>query len=292
MANRVAISSSVRKGIQLSFPRLPKSLRQLSATAEGNGALPPLKFYQYQICPFCNKVKAFLSYAGITYEPVEVNPLTKDELKPWSGDYLKVPIAKIGDEQINGSDEIIQKLLKDSHLTNKLETRWSRSSDNQDGSAMTMDDFALNDEVQKWTQFSNEQLAPILYPNICRSLAESYAAFGYVSEISSFTLTQKFMIRSIGSLAMYFAASRIKSKRNITNEREALHSVLSDWEKDALDMGSKNFSSGLSQPSLGDIAMFGTLYSVQGLDAHTDAIKGRGGVIQRWYEQMHREVRG
>ena len=44
---------------------------------------PSLILYQYQICPFCNKTKAFLDYVAIPYKIVEVNPLTKAELKPW-----------------------------------------------------------------------------------------------------------------------------------------------------------------------------------------------------------------
>ena len=37
--------------------------------------------YQYRICPFCNKVKALLHYAGMEYKAVEVNPLTKAEIQ-------------------------------------------------------------------------------------------------------------------------------------------------------------------------------------------------------------------
>jgi hypothetical protein len=44
---------------------------------------PSVMLYQYAICPFCNKAKALLAYAGIDYDAVEVNPLTKAELKPW-----------------------------------------------------------------------------------------------------------------------------------------------------------------------------------------------------------------
>lgn len=36
--------------------------------------------------------------------------------------------------------------------------------------------------------------------------------------------------------------------------------------------------------------MFGTLVSVQGLEAHVDAVVNRGGVIHGWYERMHDEV--
>jgi microsomal prostaglandin-E synthase 2 len=40
-----------------------------------------VRLYQYAICPFCNKTKAVMDYAQVPYEAVEVNPLTKAELK-------------------------------------------------------------------------------------------------------------------------------------------------------------------------------------------------------------------
>ena len=45
------------------------------------------------------------------YETVEVNPLNKREIKPWSGDYRKVPIAMVDGEQINDSPVITSRLL-------------------------------------------------------------------------------------------------------------------------------------------------------------------------------------
>jgi len=285
MMNRFVITPSTRNGFHLSSLRLPFLYRLISTNLIDCNDSPPVTLYQYKICPFCNKAKALLSYVGVPYEPVEVNPLTKAELKPWSGDYLKVPIIKLDDEQINGSDEIIQSLLKNPFVKKKLEEKWFRTS-----STMTMERFAFSDEVKKWSRFANNELAPILYPNICRSLAESYSAFGYVNDVSSFSLTNRFLIRSIGSLAMFFAASKIKSKRKMTNEREALLFAISEWEKYGLKSGSKIFLSGLSQPNLGDIVMFGTLFSIQGLDTHTEVIEHRGGVVQKWYERMQIEV--
>ena len=45
---------------------------------------PELVLYQYKICPFCNISKSFLSFANVDYKAVEVNPLTKSEIK-WYG---------------------------------------------------------------------------------------------------------------------------------------------------------------------------------------------------------------
>ena len=49
-----------------------------------------LTLYQYQTCPFCCKVRAFLDYYGISYDLIEVNPVIRKEVK-WST-YKKVPV--------------------------------------------------------------------------------------------------------------------------------------------------------------------------------------------------------
>jgi microsomal prostaglandin-E synthase 2 len=52
-----------------------------------------LRLYQYQTCPYCCKVRAMLDYYGFSYEVVEVNPVTRSQLK-FSKDYKKVPVLK------------------------------------------------------------------------------------------------------------------------------------------------------------------------------------------------------
>ena len=64
-----------------------------------------------QICPYCNKVKALLDLHRVPYETTEVNPLTKREIKEWSGGYRKVPIAVLAGEQVNDSAVIATTLM-------------------------------------------------------------------------------------------------------------------------------------------------------------------------------------
>jgi len=269
------------------FVSSPKALASTSGNKDTQ--LPSITLYQYQICPFCNITKALLGYADIEHEVVEVNPLTKSELKPWSEKYLKVPIAKINGDQINGSEEIMNYLLDQNYVINKLQNQWSIPNE-EDEKTMSLATFQSSESAQKWNQFARENLAKLLYPNICRSLPESYKAFGYVQHVHSFSTMQKFSIRSIGSLAMYFAASKIKSKLNISDERAALHTALKQWEEEALNNGTKQFASGRDVPDLGDIAVFGTLYSVKGLPAHDEIIgyddNGDHLVLKDWYARM------
>ena len=69
--------------------RLRRTGRRLFSAGDSK----PLKLFQYQICPFCNIVKSTLDYTKVPYETIEVNPLTKAEIKsePLSGEYKKVP---------------------------------------------------------------------------------------------------------------------------------------------------------------------------------------------------------
>jgi microsomal prostaglandin-E synthase 2 len=76
---------------------------------------------------------------------------------------------------------------------------------------MDMEDFT-GKESKRWQDFCNEQLAPLLYPNMCRTWSDSYTAFGYINNHPQFSWLQKVSIRYLGSLAMYLAASRVKSK--------------------------------------------------------------------------------
>ena len=187
-----------------------------TSTQEENNELA-LKLYQYQICPFCNKVKALLDYSNINYSIAEVNPLTKSELK-FSGDYKKVPIAEINGQQVNGSDEILEYLLQEPIFCEKIKEKWikeevaidpvERNIPNYDMDFLIFD----NNDTTEWSNWASDELASVLYPNLCGTLSDSYKAFSYVDDVQHFSSVQKTMIRTVGSFAMYMAASKIKSK--------------------------------------------------------------------------------
>ena len=59
--------------------RAPAFSRVFSSTAAA--AKLDVKLYQYEICPFCCKVKAYLDWKGIPYNTKDVNPLSKAEIK-------------------------------------------------------------------------------------------------------------------------------------------------------------------------------------------------------------------
>lgn len=169
---------------------------------DGGDAKPlTIQLYQYAICPFCNRVKALLDYAGVDYQTVEVNPLTKAEIKPWKTEHTKVPIAIIQTDDKTvaakpffGSDVIVQGLLEYPFIQSCLWERWQ-------GSTMTLEDFQHGPAVAHWTDFAANDLATLLYPNMCRTWGDSYRAFDYVHKnTSTFGPLQRVMIQSVGSL--------------------------------------------------------------------------------------------
>ena len=113
-----------------------------------------------------------------------------------------MPIATFDEQVWKGSDLITQGVLSLDVTKDNLEKKWQ-------GTDMTMADFC-NDK-SNWISFTNDKLAALLYPNICRTLADSYAASEYVNQVDSFGWFQKQSIRAIGSLAMFMAASKVKS---------------------------------------------------------------------------------
>lgn len=205
-----------------------------------------------------------MDFSQTPYHAIEVNPLNKKELK-WSKDYKKVPIASLEGDVIHGSVEIVESLLS-MHKIDK--TLWPPSK-----------------ETEKWTKYALDDLAPLLYPNLCNTLSNSYQAFGYVHGVDTFSMIEKYSIQSIGSLAMYFAASKIKKKRGIDDVEEALREALVCLEE-TLEGGSPFLNpASTAEPDLGDLFVFGVLRGLEGLPVH-DKIMTEFESISRWYQSM------
>ena len=80
------------------------------------------------------------------------------------------------------------------------------------------------------------------------------------------------------------------AKRGITDEKLALQEALTTWKSDALENGSKLYESGMDHPSMGDVAVFGTLWSVEGLSSSHSSIMENDDVLREWYQRMKQQV--
>jgi microsomal prostaglandin-E synthase 2 len=228
-----------------------------------------ITLYQYKICPFCCKVKAVLDYYKIPYETMDVNPLTKAEIK-FSADYRKVPIARIGEEVVIDSSVIVGKimeLLRAAHVAPGKEL-----------------DAFFSPEATRWAEWADMELAVLLFPNITRTFGESYQAFSYVRDVPHFSMLDKISNQWIGATAMWAAQGKIKKKYNITDERAALFAALEDWSS---EVGDKPFLSG-NTPNVGDLCVYACIRAIEGLDAHKDLLANTG--IGPWYTRVEHAI--
>ncbi|KAJ6672691.1 MICROSOMAL PROSTAGLANDIN E SYNTHASE-2 [Salix viminalis] len=223
--------------------------------------------YQYEACPFCNKVKAYLDYYDIPYKVVEVNPISKKEIK-WS-DYKKVPILMVDGEQLVDSSAIIDKLGNKIHGKEIVES----ASDKDD-----------DDEEIKWRRWVDSHLVHVLSPNIYRNTSEALESFDYITSNGNFSFAEKITVKYAGAAAMYFVSKKLKKKYNITDERAALYEAAETWV-DALN--GREFLGG-SKPNLADIAVFGVLRPIRYLRSGRDMVEQTR--IGDWYTRMENAV--
>ena len=242
-----------------------KPLSGVAAAAVGaSQSIGPVRVYQYAICPFCNKVKSLLDLYQVPYETVDVNPLTKQEVKAWSGGYRKVPISLFGDEQVNDSPVIATRIM------DELEAAGTISKTD---AARFRSPAAL-----KWAEWSDKEFAVLLFPNITRNFGEAYEAFGYVHEVPHFSIVDKWSNQFVGAFAMWMAQGKIKKKYGIEDERAAVYAALARWVDEAV--GSKPFAGGAS-PDFADVCVFGCLNAIDRTTAFGEIMAETA--VKPWY---------
>ena len=229
--------------------------------------------YQYEVCPFCNKARAFLDLYGVPYKAVEVDPLNKTEIK-WSKDYKKVPIVTVGDEQYNDSTHIITQLAE------RLPTPKTMAPRSKGLFGAPQSFF---DEEERWRQWVDKWLVHVITINIYRTLGESYQAFEYITKAGNFPFYTREAARHTGALFMYGLTGRIKKRHNIEAEpRAALYACGQEW-KGAL--AGRAFHGGNAGPDLADVSVFGVLRAIKGMDAHTDLMR-EVPEVSAWFDRM------
>eukprot|EP00118_Oscarella_pearsei_P007049 m.33305 g.33305 ORF g.33305 m.33305 type:complete len:266 (+) comp31799_c0_seq5:129-926(+) len=181
-----------------------------------------IKLYQYQTCPFCCKVRAFLDYQGIPYEKVEVNPLFKKELKFVTT--KKIPLAVVQGTQIHESSLIISILKSWSLGSRSLEETMAcypeiRSKDKKGQEqveygnkyevmlASTENSDARREEV-KWRMWVDDKLIHALAPNIYRTFGDAVKSFQYISSVGNFGTVERYAAQVFGISWMMTSVSR------------------------------------------------------------------------------------
>ncbi|KAG9404323.1 Prostaglandin E synthase 2 [Aphanomyces cochlioides] len=229
-----------------------------SATTLSRAApeVPQVTLYQYEPCPYCCKTKAVLDFLNVPYNIVEVNPVTKKELKAIT-DYNKVPVAVIDDEVVPNSSDIIARLQSTA------------------GSSL-----GIAPVDKEWSEWIDMKLVILMPPNIYRTIPEALQAFEYCLTEGNFTAWERRVSLYTGAAAMYFISKRLKKKYGFDDARLALYDVTQYW----LDaMGEKPFLGG-DQPNLTDVSVFGVYRSIVGLDTFDDLMDNTK--LQPWFDRM------
>ena len=263
----------------------------------GKGLPKRITLYQYEVCPFCCKVKAFLDYNRIPYRVVEVNPLTKGELK-WS-EYKKVPVVVLDDiEQVNDSSVIISRLASELEAERKpgaekersqggwwsigLGGRKPSSSKAYGSGDPSPQGRAMREEEAAWRRWVDEKFVKVITVNIYRNAKESFQTFDYITEHGNFGWVQRQAARVVGATMMWSLSNRLKKKYNVEGDvREALYQCAEEWI-DAV--GPNRPFMGGKTPNLADLAVFGVIRSVVGTDTFMDLQHNTA--IGPWYERM------
>jgi len=226
--------------------------------------------YQYDVCPFCNKVKAFLDYHDVPYDVVEVNPLTKNEIK-FSKDYRKVPIVTIGNEQLNDSSAIMMELTK------RID-----SNGGNNGLKIQGKTKAYEENERTWLKWVDERFVHVLTPNIYRTWNEAVRSFDYITKRGNFGFIERESARWVGAASMYVIAHRVLKKRHgIVDERADLYLEVNKFINEGV--GKQKFCGG-NAPNNADIAMFGVLRAVKTFETFQDVMANTA--CAPWYERM------
>lgn len=283
MASTMEADASAAPAENTTSDENPYSLKHFKAL----GKLPDsITLYQYEVCPFCCKVKAFLDLHKLPYRVVEVDPLGKSELK-WS-EYKKVPVVLLdGSAQLNNSSSIISQLyleLNASESPSSQAKTWSVfSSKNNNGSRSTTPDASMVRE--EWRRWVDEKFVRAITVNIYRTANESFQTFDYITTHGNFGWAQRQAARIVGATMMWSLSNRLKKKYGIEGDvRQALYALAEEW---AQGLNGQPFMGG-DAPSLADIEAFGVIRSITGTDTFHDLQHNTS--ISPWYERMMKEV--
>ena len=229
---------------------------------------PIITLYQFQLCPFCHKVRAALDLKGLAYREVEVAPGSKRELPPLpEGAPKKVPVIQIGEEVIWDSTTILMRLdaLTPSARRALLPAEGA-------GRAAVM-------ELEEWI---DAHLIPSLPTVIYDTWANAMRAAQITARESNFTLMQSLKVRVGGSLIMRLIAKRILKRAGRTDGHAWVAECLDSMEE---RLAGAEFLVGQTL-SVADAALHGALRCVEEFPVF-EQVRARPR-LSAWYQSVAR----
>jgi microsomal prostaglandin-E synthase 2 len=228
---------------------------------------PDITLYQFQLCPFCHKVRAALELKGLSYRSVEVAPGNKKELPaelPAEAP-RKVPVMRVGEQLLWDSTEIlrsIDRLAEGALLLSELEGGQH------------------SDEALQFEDWVDDELMPALPTVIYDTWGNAMRAAQITARESNFGAWDAFKVRVGGSLIMKLIVKRILKRKGRSDGHSWLAECLSFAEA---QLGDQDFVTG-PRPTIADAALHGAFKCVEEFPVF-EQIKARPSLYQ-WFERV------
>ena len=227
---------------------------------------PQITLFQFQLCPFCHKVRAALELKGIKYQTVEVAPGNKKELPDLPPEApRKVPVLQVGEEIIWDSTDILLQIDRLVPHGDSLTTRIKGERD---------------EEVEAFEEWVDQELMPALPTVIYDTWTNAIKAANITARESNFGLMDRFKVKVGGSLIMKLIVKRILKREGRTDGHAWLQECLDHAEQ---VVGHKDFVMG-DRPTIADAALHGAFKCVEEFPVF-EKISNRS-TLKTWYERV------
>ncbi|MFN3200197.1 MAG: glutathione S-transferase family protein [Bradymonadia bacterium] len=222
--------------------------------------------YQFELCPYCHKVKAGLEVKGIPYRKIEVNPMGKKELPADLPEDApkKVPVIKVGGE-LRYDSPVILRFLEEAYPDTRSLTPTDEAAKEK------------SDMVEKWV---DDEVCYALPTVIYGTWGEAAKAAQVTARTSNFGFFQNMTVRAGGSLIMHQISKRILKKKGRTDGHAWVNETVDQFEE---WLGKQPFVTG-DEISLGDVAMHGALTCVKDFPIFSK-IMARP-LTKAWYDRV------
>ncbi len=227
--------------------------------------MEPITLYQFELCPYCHKVKAGLDVKGIPYRKVEVNPMNKKELPELpEATPRKVPVIEVNGDRVQDSTDIL------TYLETTYPTRFP----------LLPEDPAAREKTEMVERWVDDDLSYVLPTVIYGKWGDAIRAAKVVARTSNFGFLQNMVVRGGGSLIMHQVSKRIVKKRGGSNPEQMLSAELDKFEQ---WLGDADYVCG-EQVTLGDVATHGCLTCIQEFPAFAAVMQRPR--IAAWFERV------
>ncbi|XP_044899030.1 prostaglandin E synthase 2 isoform X3 [Felis catus] len=141
-------------------------------------------------------------------------------------------------------------------------------------------------EEMKWRQWADDWLVHLISPNVYRTPAEALASFDYIVREGKFGTVEGAVAKYMGAAAMYLISKRLKSRHHLQDDvRADLYEAANKW---VAAVGKDRPFMGGQQPNLADLAVYGVLRVMEGLEAFDDLMRHTH--IQPWYLRVEKAI--